>query len=69
MAREQRIAFEGAIYHVTVRGNARQDVFLDERDRMRWLERLADAVATYDVRLYLYCLMPNHVRLVLETPR
>ena len=68
MARPVRIQYEGAIYHVTVRGNQRQGIFLDDRDRERFLVRLADAVEVHRVRLYLYCLMGNHVHLMVETP-
>ena len=69
MARPLRIEFEGAVYHVTSRGNARERIFLDDPDRERFLDRLAEAIDTYEVRLYLFCLMPNHIHLVLETPR
>ena len=69
MARPLRIEFEGAVYHVTVRGNGRREIFLDDRDRERFLRRLAESVETYATRLHAYCLMPNHLHLVLETPR
>lgn len=68
MPRHLRVEFPGAIYHVTIRGNARQAIFSDDRDRERFLLRLAESVETYGVRLYLFCLMSNHVHLVLETP-
>jgi len=68
MARHLRLQFPGAIYHVTIRGNGRQSIFADDRDRERFLERLADSVETYRVRLYLFCLMTNHIHLVIETP-
>lgn len=69
MARRPRLKFTGAIYHVTFRGNARARVFLDGKDRVGFLNRLADRVAQYEVRLYLYCLMGNHAHLLVETPR
>src|SRR4030042_3097103 len=40
MARKPRIQFEGAFYHIIIRGNQRQDIFLDETDRSQYLERL-----------------------------
>ena len=40
MARKPRVEFEGAFYHVIVRGNQRQKVFSDDRDRLAYLERL-----------------------------
>ena len=59
---------EGGIYHITSRGNDRQTIFRDAQDRERFLERLADSAQDYQVRIYLFCLMPNHVHLLLETP-
>ena len=69
MARKTRLQYEGAIHHVTFRGNARADIFLDDADRERMMESLAERVESYQVRLYLYCLMSNHVHLVVETPQ
>lgn len=69
MARKLRLQYEGAIYHITVRGNRRRRIFLDDRDRHRFLWRLAESRDMYGVRLYLYCLMGGHVHLLAETPR
>jgi len=69
MARQLRIEFPGAIHHVTVRGNGRRDIFLDDRDRERFLLRLSESVESYEVRLYLFCLMSNHYHLLVETPK
>lgn len=68
MARRPRLVFEGAIYHVTFRGNARQEIFRQDADRLRFLESLSERVERYGVRLYVYCLMSNHVHLLMETP-
>jgi putative transposase len=68
MPRNIRVEFPGAIYHVTIRGNDRRDIFRDNRDRERFLLRLAESVEAYGIRLYLFCLMTNHVHLLLETP-
>ena len=69
MPRPLRIEFEGAVHHVMARGNARQQIFLDDRDRGRFLKRLAENVETHEINLYQFCLMDNHFHLVLETPR
>ncbi len=69
MARPLRICYEGAVYHVTIRGNERRDIFLSNDDRERFMQKLAESVGMYDVRLYLFCQMTNHVHLVLETPQ
>lgn len=67
MARRPRLVFAGAIYHVTFRGNERRNIFRDDDDRERFLLSLAERVPIYQVRLYLYALMPNHVHLLIET--
>jgi REP element-mobilizing transposase RayT len=68
MARLARVEFGGAIYHVTVRGNNRRELFVDDRDRVRFLEKLAEGAEEFGVRVYAFCLMANHVHLVVETP-
>jgi len=69
MARHPRLLFEGAIYHVIFRGVSRRRLFLNGSDYERLLRRLTETVEMFGVRLYLYCLMGNHVHLLLETPR
>jgi len=68
MARKPRIQFEGAFYHIIVRGNQRQDIFLDEADRRQYLERLHRYRNKCGFILYAYVLMGNHVHLLIETP-
>ena len=69
MARSLRLEYEGAIYHVTARGNERGVIFRDAGDCTQFLTCLAACVEGFGVRLYLFCLMTNHFHLVLETPR
>jgi putative transposase len=69
MARKLRVQFEGAIYHVTIRGVDRRIIFSDDADRGRFVQRMGEAVEEYGVRLFLFCCMPNHVHLLCETPR
>lgn len=69
MARKLRVQFEGAIYHVTIRGVEQRRIFDDRADRERFLLRLGIAVEACGVRLYLFCCMPNHVHLLVETPQ
>lgn len=68
MARPLRIQFEGALYHITSRGNAKQDIFLDDEDRSAFLEIFAETVARYGWICHGYCLMSNHFHLLIETP-
>ena len=60
VARKLRVQFEGAIYHVTLRGVEQRVIFTEDRECERFLERVGDGVETHDVRVYLYCLMRNH---------
>ncbi len=69
MARPLRVEFEGAVYHVTSRGNAGQKIFLNDRDRFRFLDVLGEAVEQFGWICHAYCLMPNHYHLLIETPR
>lgn len=68
MARPLRLQFPGAVYHVTARGNARQPIFLDDRDRHRFVDLLAEEVEQQRWLLYAWCLMDNHYHLLFETP-
>lgn len=68
MARPLRIEFPGAVYHVISRGNAGNDVFLCDRDRIDLLSVLATVVKRYNWLCHAYCLMNTHYHLVIETP-
>lgn len=69
MARPLRIEYEGAVYHVTSRGNAGARIFLDDADRLRFLETLATVVERLGWVCHAYCLMTNHYHLLIETPQ
>jgi len=68
MARKPRVLLADGLYHVTCRGNDRRDIFMGDRDRERILLRLAESAEVFQVRVHLYCLMSNHVHLLVETP-
>jgi putative transposase len=59
---------EGAIHHVWARGVKRQVLFRDEDDYERYIRMLATAVIRYGWVLLGFCLMPNHLHLLVETP-
>lgn len=69
MARQLRLEFDGALYHVTARGNARRNIYLDETDREIFLKLLAVEIYQHGWLCYAYCLMDNHYHLLLETPQ
>jgi putative transposase len=69
MARPLRLAYAGAVYHVTARSNERKELFYGDEDREMFRQKLLASVGRYQVRLYAYTLMSNHFHLLLETPR
>ncbi len=68
MARPLRIQFPGALYHITARGNAKQNIFLNKDDFNDFLTILCKVSKRYHLLLHCYCLMHNHYHLLLETP-
>ena len=64
MARLARVVVPGCPHHVTQRGNMRRDVFLTPVDRQVYLKLLRQYSALYSLRILGYCLMSNHVHLV-----
>ena len=68
MARQLRIEYPGATYHVMSRGVARMNTFVDDQDRMRFLELVGEAAKAGALIVHAYCLMPNHYHLLAETP-
>jgi REP-associated tyrosine transposase len=68
MARPLRIEYDGALYHLTSRGNDRKAIFRDNSDRELFLNTLARVTERYHWICHGYCLMNNHYHLVIETP-
>ena len=68
MARPLRIEFDGALYHVTSRGNDRNAIFKGDSDRELFLNTLAQVTERFHWICHAYCLMRNHYHLVVETP-
>jgi REP element-mobilizing transposase RayT len=69
MTRPLRITVAGGWYHLTARGQNRQRIFDDVRDRENFLARLEAMSGRYGVEVHAYVLMPNHYHLVLRTPQ
>jgi len=69
MPRPPRNQFPGAFYHVMSRGNGKQEIFLDDRDRAAFLSMLASVVESHSWVCSAYCLMDNHYHLLTETPK
>ena len=68
MARPLRLEFPNASYHITSRGNGREDIFLTDDDHTLFLAVLAEVWARFNWRVHAYCLMSNHYHLLAETP-
>ena len=66
MTRPLRIEFAGALYHLTARGNAQQDIFIHDDDQLDFLELLSRANDRYYWLCHAYCLMSNHYHLLIE---
>ena len=68
MARQPRIEYPGAVYHIMSRGNHGEAVFHDDEERTLWLETLGQACEKTGWRIHAYILMRNHYHFLLETP-
>ena len=68
MSRPVRIEFEGALYHVTSRGDQREPRYKDENDRSAFLDFLGEVAETANWMCHAYRLITNHYHLVIETP-
>ncbi len=64
MARIARAVAPGISHHVTQRGNRRQQAFFGDEDYQAYLELMAEWCAAYNVQIWAYCLMPNHVHMI-----
>jgi putative transposase len=67
MARPLRLELAGGLYHVTSRGDRREAIYEDDKDREKWLEILGHTCRRFNWRCHAYCLMDNHYHVVIET--
>jgi putative transposase len=68
MARQLRLEYAGALYHIASRGNAQAAIYLDDEDRTGFLDVLGREIEQQGWQCYAYCLMDNHYHLLVETP-
>jgi len=66
MARKPRVHLPGGYYHVMMRGNCGNDIFFSTADRSRFLLLLQAGIARYNHRVHAFCLMDNHVHLLIQ---
>ncbi|MBC2717297.1 MAG: hypothetical protein HF978_18475 [Desulfobacteraceae bacterium] len=67
MARQLRIEFKGAYYHVLSRGNNRCEIFRSDEDYHDFLDLLAELSERFEIDIHAYVLMTNHYHLLLRT--
>lgn len=67
MPRIARIKEENAIYHVMSRGNNREPILSSEEDKIRYLETLKRYKERYQIQIYAYCVMDNHVHVIIDS--
>jgi len=65
MTRLARMIIPGVPHHVTQRGNRRERIFFEDGDEAVYLDLMATQLKRYGVECWSYCLMPNHVHLIL----
>ncbi len=66
MTRQARIYFQKAVYHVTIRGNNRQNILEDDKDKAVFLDCLKKFKVRFGFKLYAFVIMDNHVHLIIE---
>jgi len=66
MVRPLRIEYAGALYHVTSRGNAQEDIYRNDKDRNTFLTLLNKTCERHNWYCHAYCLMDNHYHLLVE---
>ncbi|MFZ5634720.1 MAG: REP-associated tyrosine transposase [Bacillota bacterium] len=66
MPRTPRIKGENKVYHVIQRGNERRNLFNDDKDRKKFLEILSRMKHKYNFKIHGYCLMDNHVHIIID---
>lgn len=69
MARSLRIEYEGAFYHITSRGNEKQQIFFSEKDYQKFKSYILRAMEKYEIVIHCYVFMTNHYHLLIETPK
>lgn len=69
MARPLRLELAGAFYHVTSRGDGREDIYLSDADREAWLAVLGQVCMRFNWVCHAWCQMSNHYHLLIETPQ
>jgi putative transposase len=68
MSRPLRLELAGGLYHVTSRGDGREDIYLSDADRLVWLEVFGQVCKRFNWVCHAWCQMSNHYHILIETP-
>lgn len=68
MSRPLRLELAGGLYHVTSRGDGREDICRSDADRQAWLDVLGQVCMRFNWVCHAWCLMTNHYHILIETP-
>lgn len=66
MPRKNRVHYRFSFHHVMLRGNNRKNIFYEENDYQSFIKIISEAADIYGFKIHLYCLMTNHIHLVVE---
>ncbi|MCG8484828.1 MAG: transposase [Clostridia bacterium] len=69
MPRKPRIHYDGALYHVMVRGNNGEKVFTTEKEKRQYINIIREYKKRYQFKIYAYCIMDNHAHLLIEVKK
>ncbi|MBU0547378.1 MAG: transposase [Candidatus Omnitrophica bacterium] len=69
MRERKRLLIENGCYHIITRGNQKQRVFLEDQDYEAYLKRLRKCKKKFDLLIYGFCLMPNHIHIIGEAKK
>ena len=67
MARPLRLELAGGLYHVTSRGDRREDIYFNDADRRAWLETFSQVCSRFNWVCHAWCQMTNHYHILVET--
>jgi putative transposase len=67
MPRHARLDIPGALHHIMIRGIDKGDIFIDEQDKNKFLEKLGEYVSDAKCSVYAWVLMSNHVHILFKS--
>lgn len=66
MARANRLYFNNAVYHICIRGNNRQYILKEEKDKISFLESLERFRSRFGFKVFCFVVMDNHVHMIIN---